>query len=42
MVLNWIEEKLNSCGKFVGKYYKDNAENMYTLLVQQIGTTGPG
>ena len=41
-VCNSIDEKLNNCVIFVGKYYKDDAESLYTILVKHFGTSGPG
>ena len=39
MVWNSIEEKLNNCVIFVVKYYKDDAESLYTQIVQHVGTS---
>ena len=42
VVCNSREEKLNNCVIFVGQYYKDDSEILYILLVQHVGTSGPG
>ena len=31
--------KINKCVTFVGKYYRDYVESLYTLLVQDVGTS---
>ena len=41
-VWNSREDKLKNCVIFVGQYYKDDSGSLYTLLVQHVGTSGPG
>ena len=42
VVWNSRDEKLKNCVIFVGQSYKDDAESVYTLLVQHVWTSGPG
>ena len=42
MVWNSREDILNNCVVFVRSFHKDDAEILCTLLLQHIGTSGPG
>ena len=42
VVLNTYEEKLNFCAILRGQTFNDDAETLYNLLFQYIGTSGTG
>ena len=42
VIWNSKEEKLNNCVIFVGQYYKEYSESLYTILVQHVHTLEPG